>query len=727
MVLPERADIDEHTGPVLVPGVVSLVETQRRTLKHGDTYALFDTYGDIQPGEASPAGVFHQDTRFLSDLRFTIEGRIPLMLSSTVQRNNIVLSVDLTNPDVYVGDRLVLQKDSFHILRSKFLWQGGCHELFVVTSYIDRPERLHMSLSFEADFADMFEVRGYRRSQRGTVTATVEDERIVCFAYAGLDGIDRRARLCFDATPARLGTRRAEFELDLAPRERESFGLTLQCLADKAPPADDPRFYTALRAARRAHFNAQSRAATIETSNGLVNEILSRSAADLTMLLTDTPQGPYPYAGVPWFSTAFGRDGIITAIEVLWLDPSIARGVLRYLAAMQATETDPQSDAEPGKILHETRQCELARLGEVPFRRYYGSVDSTPWFVAASVLYWQRTRDQQTIEAIWPNIKAALAWIDRYGDTDDDGFIEYGRKRETGLRNQGWKDADDSVFHANGELAQSPIALCEVQGYVYLAKQQAARIARDLGEPDFAIELEREADALRKHFDESYWCEEIQSYAIALDGDKQRCCVRTSNAGQTLFSGIAWRERAAVIADGLFARDFYSGWGIRTVSAHEGRYNPTSYHNGSIWPHDNAMIALGLARYGFKAQVLQLTEAIFETAAQMELRRLPELFCGFPRRRDKGPTLYPVACTPQAWAACAPYALLQACLGLELDAFESVVRLRRPHLPASIEWMIVRRLQVGNSRLDVLLRRADSGVSVSLLDREGEAEVLVTL
>jgi glycogen debranching enzyme len=714
-------------SPVVIPGVVSLAASSRRTLKHGDTFAMFDEFGDAVEVEYSPGGIFHHDTRFLSRLLLAIEGRRPLILSSTVQPDNVLLDVDLTNPDIFKGDELVLAKDTFHIARAKFLWGNSCYELFTIASYAERRTRLRLSLDFAADFADLFEIRGHHRERRGEVRCEMRGPNEVAYVYGSLDGVPRSTRLVFAPAPARLTESRAEFELDLAARERRALSLTVHCEHGQEPKAAERRFFTAMRRARRTRAELRSEAAHIETSNVTFNNVVSRSGADLAMLTTDTEHGPYPYAGVPWFSTAFGRDGLITAIEMLWLDASIARGVLRFLAAHQGDAEKPEADMEPGKILHELRECELARLGEVPFGRYYGSVDSTPLFVVLAGLYWQRTRDRDTLQAIWPNIKACLEWIERYGDRDGDSFVEYDRKRDTGLRNQGWKDSEDSVMHADGRLAEPSIALCEVQGYVYLAQHLAARLAVDFGEPALSAGLSANAAKLRAKFEAAFWCEELGTYALALDGDKAPCRVRSSNAGHLLFTGIAEPDRAARVAQGLAARDFFTGWGIRTLSSREKRFNPTSYHNGSIWPHDNALVGLGLARYGHTAQAVSLTTAMFEAAAQMHLRRLPELFCGFERKRDKAPTLYPVACAPQAWAACAPVAMLQACLGLEIDAANSRLNLRRPRLPAFIDWLQIRRLQVGDSRLDLLFRRQETSVAVSLLSRQGDAEVEVML
>ncbi|MFZ0730534.1 MAG: amylo-alpha-1,6-glucosidase, partial [Methylovirgula sp.] len=477
---------------------------------------------------------------------------------------------------------------------------------------------------------------------------------------------------------------------------------------------------------RRALHLSAARATAIASSNEVFNEGIRRAISDLYMLTTDLPEGPYPYAGIPWFSTVFGRDALITAMQTLWADPAITRGVLGHLAATQATSKDDAADAEPGKILHEARHGEMAALGEVPFRRYYGSVDATPLFVMLAGAYLERTADVGAMQRLWPNIEAALQWIDVYGDRDRDGFVEYGRKSEEGLINQGWKDSHDSIFHADGSLAQGPIALVEVQGYVFAAKRAAALIAQRLGLADCALRLDREAEELQRRFDAAFWDDALGTYILALDGDKQPCRVRSSNAGHALFTGIALPERAARVANGLMNNTSYSGWGIRTIATTESRYNPMSYHNGSVWPHDNGLIALGFARYGFRHHVAQVFKGLFEASIYIDLRRLPELFCGFSRMPTQGPTFYPVACSPQAWAATAPLALLQACTGLRFDPDNRHVIFNRPMLPEFLDEVRFTGLAIADARIDVQLRRTGTDVVVNVLSRQGDISATST-
>lgn len=695
----------------------------RRTLKSGDTFVVVDSHGDIGASAGGRDGLFHADTRYLSRLELLVNGLPPLLLGSNLRDDNAVLAVDLTNPDLYAGQRIALNKDTVHIVRSLFLWRGVAYQRFGLRNYGDRGVALRLTFAFESDFADLFEVRGLRREKRGDVARKALGPDRAILTYQGLDGTSHHTVLTFDPAPTTLDPTSAAYVVELLPGESRAIFLRIEC--DPSAEHRPVKFLPALRAARRELRVGTRHAATVETSNNIFNEVLCRSMADLWMLMTDTSQGRFPYAGIPWYSTTFGRDSLITAMQMLWFDPSIARGVLRRLATYQAKVEDRSADAQPGKILHEMRSGEMARLRETPFGLYYGSVDSTPLFVLLAGLYADRTGDDETLGELWPSIEAALRWIEGPGDPDQDGFVEYERAADRGLANQGWKDSEDAIFHANGRLAQGSIALVEVQGYVFAAKQAAARCARRIGQVDQARKLETAAERLAEQFEASFWCPRLETYALALDGAKNPCRVRTSNAGQVLFTGIAPADRAAKIAEGLLRPRLFSGWGIRTVANDEARYNPMSYHNGSIWPHDNALIALGLARYGLKQSVERVFQGLFDAATYMECRRLPELFCGFQRARSRGPTLYPVACSPQAWASATPFTLLEASLGLEFDPRAGEIRLRNPYLPAFLDEVVVRNLRLGPSSFDLRVRRHRGEVSVEMLRSQGKIRLSI--
>ncbi len=712
--VPEATFYIPATGPATRP---------RRALKHDNTFAVLDSHGDIGASAGGTDGLFNCDTRFLSHFELLLNGMQPLLLGSNLRDDNTVLTVDLTNPDMYFDDHLVLPKDTLHVVRTIFLWHDTAYQRLAIQNHGDRPVDLRLTMLFDSDFADLFEVRGLRREHRGTISREAVGPATTVLSYEGLDAKLRQTVLHFDPTPSELTATTVSYRLSITPKE-----FTPVCCSIGCGSPEPPKPVPLLRGLRAIHRNLRAvshNTATVETSNDLFNEVLCRSMSDLYMLMTKTPQGPYPYAGIPWYSTTFGRDGLITALQMLWLDPRIAQGVLRRLAALQATTDDPASDAQPGKILHEMREGEMAALREVPFGLYYGTVDATPLFVMLAGLYAERTGDDATIVELWPAIEAALAWIDGPGDPDGDGFIEYYRATEEGLANQGWKDSQDAIFHADGHLAEGPIALAEVQGYVYSAKLLAARCAKRLGRMQGAHRLKAEADLLAERFDAAFWCPDIGTYALALDGQKQPCRVRSSNAGQVLFTGIARPERALEVGDGLLRPNFFSGWGIRTIANTEARYNPMSYHNGSIWPHDNALIALGLARYGLKRSVERVFKGLFDAATYMEMRRLPELFCGFQRGRGRGPTLYPVACSPQAWASATPFTLIEASLGLQFDPAANEIRLHNPSLPSFLDEVVLRNLHLKDSSVDLKVRRHANDVSVEILERRGDIQVSI--
>lgn len=700
----------------------SLLRGPSRTLKHGETFAVFDNYGDIGVVGTGPDGLYFNDTRFLSWFELLFECTRPLLLSSVVQDDNAALSVDLTNPDIHKDGAIILPRDTIAIERTKLLWREVCYERIGLRNYTDDTCRFRIDIGFGADFRDLFEVRGSHREKRGKTAVTCADDGVE-FAYHGLDGLTRKTTLTFSPAPTKIGPHRATFDFELGPHQKTSLCVSVQCEDRNAPVVMN--FARAFRAHRRDIRARTANIAEVESSNELFNEFCKRSISDLYMLTTKVDHGYYPYAGIPWYSTAFGRDGIITAMMMLWIDPSIASGVLQYLGATQAAVLDPSSDAQPGKIMHETRNGEMALLGEVPFRRYYGTVDATPLYVMLAGMYFDRTGRIDLIAKLWPNIIAALRWIDTYGDMDGDGFVEYARQSDSGLANQGWKDSYDSVFHADGSLAEGPIALCEVQAYVYSAKLHAAKLARHMSEHRLAAQLTAEAEDLKERFDDSFWCDEINTFGLALDGHKNLCRIKTSNAGHALFAGIAKPHRAHRVAETLLERDFFSGWGIRTVARTEARYNPLSYHNGSIWPHDNAMIALGFARYGLGRRASEIFAALFAVTKYEDLRRLPELFCGFIRRPHRGPTGYPVACSPQAWAAAAPFGLLEACLGLELRHASNALCFVDPVVPEFLDFLTIKRLRLGDSIFDLELRRHGMEATLKVLSRQGDAKVML--
>ncbi|WP_424140535.1 glycogen debranching N-terminal domain-containing protein [Roseomonas chloroacetimidivorans] len=699
-------------------GVKPRSTTQKFVLKQGDTFLVADALGDVG---ASDDGLFHNDTRILSQLRLEIAGRAPWHLGTAVSHDNVFFTANLTNAPLPPLGGAPIPEGVVHIERKRLLWSDRIFERLRFTNYGSDTAILPVSIGFGADYRDMFEIRGEPRAAHGRLLPPKLGEAHVLLHYLGLDGVHRTTSVAFSETPLRLMPDSADFLVKVPEAGTTELYIEIGC-GEEARPGR-MRFRAAAAAARSRARRKRLRSARLITPNRLFNAWIDRSQADLALLTTELPTGPYPYAGIPWFSTPFGRDAVITALQTLWLNPALARGVLAFLARNQAHETSRFRDSAPGKIIHETRKGEMTALQEVPFGKYYGGVDTTPLFVVLAGAYADRTGDIAFIEELWPALVAALEWVEGAVASNRDGFLEYARGAETGLANQGWKDSADSVFHADGRFPDGPIALVEVQGYVFAAFLAMADLAQRLGKMQAAQDWSRRADELRSAVEQRFWMEPEGFYGLALDGRGELCRVLASNAGHLLFTGLPAPERAARVAARLMSGRFNSGWGIRTLASGQARFNPMSYHNGSVWPHDTAFCAAGLARYGAREEAVRLLDQMFETAVQFDMR-LPELFCGFPRSPGEPPIPYPVACLPQAWAAGSLFMLLQACLGLKVDGWRGEIQIDRPRLPSGVNRLSLRRLVVGQEQVDLTFERMGERV-VAFADGADQSGVAI--
>ena len=715
-------------GKFHIPAEAVNYDDRVKVLNNSDSFAIFDRWGDIHPYTKKALGIFHQGTRFINRLELRLNKKKPLLLSSSIKEDNDILSVDLTNPDL---TSCQIMENTVHISRSQFIRNGVYYEEISLINYGDQNCEFEISLSFGADFKDLFEIRGIpRKLEPNKPVISIHSNRML-FDYEGLDKIHRRTEVIFPGEESlTLESHHAFFHVELVPQETKKINyLIVFRSAENFISVEEPYpvfdFEEAKNQLTRDLQKTHQLFAQLSSSNEQFTHWLHRSKSDLISLLTHTQYGLYPYAGVPWYNRAFGRDGIITAMEVLWIAPNVARDALIFLARMQATENIPQKDAEPGKILHEARSGEMANTEEIPFKEYYGTIDATPLFVMLAGMYFKQTADVETIRKIWPQIRAALHWIDHYGDIDGDGFVEYQHKAENGLTNQGWKDSHDSVMHSSGVLCDPPIALCEVQGYVYGAKKYAAMMASSFGENDLSKNLEKEAELLKKKFNEVFWDDASSCFALALDGHKKPCRVVSSNPGHCLFTGIVDQAHARALASTLTGKEMFSGWGIRTLSTKEKRFNPMSYHNGSIWPHDNALTAYGLSSYGFQKESMKIISALFDASLFIDMQRLPELYCGFDRRSNEGPTAYPVACSPQAWSVAAVFLLLQACLRIEINALEKTIIFNRPELPSFLDKIKISQLKAGDGHFDIELSRNQFDVGFHVIHKPDDWELLI--
>jgi glycogen debranching enzyme len=733
-------------------------------LKHGNLFLLSDPFGDIHP-DSRGLGLYDLDTRVLSCAVLRINGVRPTLLRTQATANHIA-TIQLTNPELRRDPGIkndigaAIASRAISIMRRRWI-AGGLAERIEVTNYSGSPQRVQLDLELDADSADIFEVRGRIRERRGTYLPTQATGDAITFAYEGLDGFIRRTLVSMspaevmasseDGSLPKEGSVRLRWIMDIEPGGRQ--GVSWEVSTQLAPgphahateatptrlaqsvtqgsPSDGSTRGSAIASptvAEAEYGTWQERCARIRSDGELLDLAVRRSIADLRLLRNDGPMHGEHYvaAGVPWFTTLFGRDSIITSLQVLPFMPDVARETLRVLAAWQATEDDPDRDMEPGKILHELRIGELARTGELPHRPYYGSIDSTPlWLILLDETY-RWTGDIDLVRSLWPNAIAALEWIDRYGDRDGDGFVEYERRTPQGLLNQGWKDSGDAIRHRDGTPAEAPIALVEIQGYVYDAKRRMASLAERLGDRALSKHLLVEAAELEARFNDAFWMPDLAYYAMALDRDKRQVGSIGSNPGHCLWSGIVPPDRVDAVVDRLLDPSMDCGWGIRTYASGQPGYNPVGYHTGTVWPHDNALIAAGMKRAGRHDAADRVASRIFEAAQHSPDFRLPELFCGFDRGLADVPVPYPVACSPQAWAAATSLSLLQTMLGMHADAANDVLELDRPHLPSWLGKVTVHDLRVGERTVDLLFHRwRGNTTSAEVLRRDGPLELVI--
>ncbi len=678
----------------------------RFTLKDSNTFLLADALGDIQ---GKDDGLFTDDTRLLSRFELSVAGRRASLLGAAIDRDNTLFTAHLTNRPLAAPGELAIPQGVIHIERNRLLWRSRLYERLTLTNFGDRDAELPLLFFYAADFADIFEVQGTVRKARGELLPAWTATQTVKLSYRGLDDVVRTTHIEFSRAPLTISATQAEFRIHVPRGGAAELLIEIGAQDEGAPSA--PRFAAAAGELSADMQERLGQGASISTSGRLFDQWVERSRADLALLTTSLPTGPYPYAGIPWFATQFGRDAIITALQTLWLNPQLAAGVLSFLASTQATQESAFRDSQPGKIMHETRRGEMAALKEVPFGRYYGGVDTTPLFVMLAGAYENRTGERKLVDRIWNALVAATGWIERRLAGSPTGFLDYARGENTGLVNQAWKDSHDSMFHDDGRFPQGPLAVVEVQGYAYAALKCMSELATRRGDEIRGTEWLRKAQALRAAIEERFWVPQMHYYAIALDGDGTPCRVYASNAGHLLYCGVPSEERAALVAAQLTSARFSSGWGIRTLAEREPRYNPMSYHNGSIWPHDTSICAAGISRYGGRANVVHILNDIFETANQFGMR-LPELFCGFPRVAGQGPAPYPVACLPQAWSSASAFLLLQACLGVEVNGERREVHVTRPMLPIGVESLAIRRLPISGATIDLDFHRIGEEVVV---------------
>lgn len=716
----------------LIPGASTITRSTAHALviKDEDIFFLSDPDGTVPIEKGHGFGLYYHDCRYLNGYELRLAGRKPESLVWTAE-HGFTATLGLSNPDMILEDGRLLHRHSTEIKWSRAV-DSSRLALFDSIAFNNlKSERIDfkVSMTFQAEFEDIFAIRGLLPQKQGKLHPPLWSKDALRFLYEGTDGLYRSLSVRFSMLPLQVNGTRAYFHLDLQPKEKKTILLSLAILEspNKSVSSTRPRRFKLSdveAVLERAEESSVANNARIITDSLMLNKVLNRSMLDLRILKSHNRKVEYFAAGIPWFAALFGRDSIITALQTLAYNPKIAEQTIRLLASYQGQKLDEWREEEPGKILHELRLGEMARNGEIPHTPYYGSIDSTPLFLVLIGEHARWTGDLALFSQLRNNIEMALDWISAYGDFNRDGYVEYVGRSEKGLSNQGWKDSGDAVVNSDGSMATPPIAMVEVQGYVYQAKMLMADLYRRAGEPDRAEQLITEAAELKRRFNKDYWLDE-GFYALALQEGGRLADVLSSNAGHALWSGIAEPEKARLTAEHLMREDMFNGWGIRTLSGHALNFNPLGYHLGTVWPHDNSLIAAGMRRYGLDDLVLRVFGGIFEAAMHFDQNRLPELFGGFQKKDYGVPVVYPVTCQPQAWAAGSMPYLMTALLGLEPEAFEQRLRVVRPILPDFLRQIDVERLRVGQSQIDLRFERSCEDVKVEVLKLEGRLDLTI--
>ena len=711
-------------SPHLEPRLAHQAQEPRKvnnlTLIDGKTFLATSVAGDIVPPGAPDVGFFHEDTRFLSLLEFRIDGQRSVVLSSSTEKT-FVSQIELTTGNITLRDSFDLPENTIHIRREQLLASDILFDRYTFENFNRCPVEFSVQVSYDADFVDVFQVRGVARAAHGQYfQPLVEDDGLI-FSYRGLDDVLRQTVIRMNPPPSAITGCNARWDLRLEPLRKTALEVTVTPRVEgKQSRAQVFQFGEQLQGRRAAFHEFDSASTSFTSSNSVFDNLLRNAMGDFHALRIPFGDEHVIAAGIPWFATLFGRDSIIAAYQTLSLNPELAKDTLRVLARNQASEVDDWRDAQPGKILHESREGEMTRCGEVPFGPYFGSVDATPlWLILLSETFnW--TSDEALAREMLPHVYRALDWIDKFGDIDGDGFVEYLRRSPRGLINQGWKDSWDANIHSDGRVATPPIALCEVQGYVYDAKYRMASLLRMFGDSERAEKCRRDANELARRFDKTFWSAERGFYAMALDSDKSPLEVISSNPGHLLWSRIINRERARIVTQRMMQDDMFSGWGWRTMSQQEQVFNPLSYHRGSVWPHDNSLIAHGMSLNEFREPALRILSALFQAAMEFRDYRLPELFCGVQRRPFDEPVHYPVSCSPQAWASGAIFLILTSVLGIRPSAHRKELNIINPQLPEWLGHLHIRNLKIGNSRVGLDFTRRDHRTFCNVVDISGD-------